>query len=243
MLMEIQLHKAVVVLADIGGYTRFVKSHAQALLHAEKIITELLESVIDAAEHPLSLNKLEGDAALFFAIADSDPEAVVQSALKQVAGFFKAFAVRRADLIGATVCDCSACQGIDRLTIKVIVHFGEVAFKRVRSFEELAGETVIVAHRLLKNSVADPEYILVTTAADRLAGGVIGTPRSRAAEPCEGIGVVETVVYAPPGRTVPPIRHASTFRKMLRMVALQFYVLTRRIRLRGARPFLSLAKL
>ena len=62
-----ELIKAVLVLADIGGYTRFIKMHGTSLVHAERIITDLLESVINESEFPLTLNKLEGDAALFYA--------------------------------------------------------------------------------------------------------------------------------------------------------------------------------
>jgi len=59
--MEIQ--RVVMVLADISGYTCFMKLHIGSLLHAEFIIAELLEAVIDHTEYPLTLSKIEGDAA------------------------------------------------------------------------------------------------------------------------------------------------------------------------------------
>jgi hypothetical protein len=52
----------------------------------------------------------------------------------------------------------------------VIVHAGEVAHKRIRQFDELAGEPVIRLHRLAKNSIREPEYILVTEAFYALSG-------------------------------------------------------------------------
>src|SRR5689334_6293166 len=55
------------VLADISGYTRFTRMHLTSLLHAEEIISELLEAVIQAAEFPLQVSQLEGDAVLLFA--------------------------------------------------------------------------------------------------------------------------------------------------------------------------------
>ena len=59
-----EIKEVSLVLADISGYTEFVQAHRTALLHAEQIITDLLEAVIDSAEYPLTLNKLEGDAVL-----------------------------------------------------------------------------------------------------------------------------------------------------------------------------------
>ena len=40
--------------------------------HAEKVVSDLLESVIDAIEPQMHLNKLEGDAALFFCESEAD---------------------------------------------------------------------------------------------------------------------------------------------------------------------------
>ena len=60
---EIRLVHAVLVIVDVSGYTNFIRHRAVSLIHAEAIITELLESVLDRASHPLIVNKLEGDAA------------------------------------------------------------------------------------------------------------------------------------------------------------------------------------
>jgi class 3 adenylate cyclase len=240
--MDFKSHKAVIVLADIGGYTRFIKFHSMALVHAEKIITDLLETVIDAAEYPLTLNKLEGDAAMFYALADSDAAGVVQSALRQVSGFFAAFAAKQASLMGVTLCTCSACQGIGDLRVKAIVHFGEIVLKQVRTFEELAGETVIVAHRLLKNSVAKDQYILVTEAVERLSGGLLGTG-TPAVEPCEGIGEVSTVSYDPPTTPLPPVVRASWLAKGFQLVRLQAHLMAKRMRIGSSQRFPKLAGL
>jgi hypothetical protein len=241
--MAIQSHKAVLVLADIGGYTRFIKFHDLALVHAETIVTDLLESVIDCAEHPLTLNKLEGDAALFYALADSDPAEVVRSALSQVAGFFDAFAARRAKIIGETVCRCSACQGVDQLRIKAILHFGEVALKQVRNFEEIAGQAVIVAHRLLKNGVTKDEYILVTEAVEGLAPAALGAAGAPMTEECEGIGRVRTVVYDPPRQPLPIPAHAGWAAKLARLARMQVHVYGKRFGLGGGRTYPKLAGL
>ena len=54
------------LIADIAGYTRFMKFHRASLAHAQEIVAQLLEAVIDATQSHLKLAKLEGDAAFFF---------------------------------------------------------------------------------------------------------------------------------------------------------------------------------
>ncbi|MGH8049243.1 MAG: DUF2652 domain-containing protein, partial [Arenimonas sp.] len=49
--------------------------------------------------------------------------------------------------------------------LKAFVHSGEIAIKQVRQFEELAGEDVILIHRLLKNQVPSRDYVLITEVA------------------------------------------------------------------------------
>ena len=158
-----KLKKAVIVIADISGYTKFVTLHTMSLLHAEKIVTELLETVIDSTSEPLILNKLEGDAILFYADAEDSEADAAKSALNQSMSFFDAFSQRSKELTGCNnMCPCDACRQADQLRLKTVLHTGEIAVKQVRNFEEIAGEAVITAHSLLKNSIETNEYILMT---------------------------------------------------------------------------------
>ena len=69
------------------------------------------------------------------------------------------------ELSQSTTCTCNACTHIEKLRLKVVVHSGEALFHRVFNFVELAGVDVIIVHRLLKNSVAADQYLLLTEAA------------------------------------------------------------------------------
>ncbi len=154
-----------IVLVDISGYTEFTQAHSKTSpIHAEEIITELLEIVIDKAKYPLTLNKLEGDALLLYAeLNDHSKAQAIQSIFNQVNTFFGVFHSKLNGLKQArAICPCEACQGINKLQLKVVLHGGDVVFKKMRQFEELAGEAMIVTHRLLKNSVKSNEYILTT---------------------------------------------------------------------------------
>jgi hypothetical protein len=164
------LKHALLVLADISGYTRFTRLRALSLLHAEAIITELLEAVIDQAKYPLQIAKLEGDAVFLYAESGADRAAAAKDVALQVTRFFEAFQACARHLAAASICPCSACGSISDLKLKVIVHAGEVVHKRIRQFDEVAGEPVIRLHRLAKNSIREPEYILVTDAFYALSG-------------------------------------------------------------------------
>ena len=50
------------VILDISGNTKFIKMHTMSLIHAEQIVTELLETIIDTTEDVLTLNKLRGSS-------------------------------------------------------------------------------------------------------------------------------------------------------------------------------------
>jgi class 3 adenylate cyclase len=191
-----EMQNAVIVLADISGYTRFIKLHGMALVHAESIITELLDSLIEHTEHPLTLNKLEGDAVLFYALADKDPQAVAESVLRQVNGFFRAFSTRKEEIGVDALCNCGACTEVVHLNIKAVINYGSVVVKRVRQFEEISGTSVIIAHRLLKNSVPLDEYVLL---AEDFEQTLTGAPPggTRITEQCEGIGAVSAIYYPP----------------------------------------------
>ncbi len=197
-----QTQNAVIVLADISGYTRFIHLHGVALAHAESIITELLDGIINHTEHPLILNKLEGDAALFYALSDTNPQAVAESVLRQVNGFFHVFSVRKQEIGLDGLCNCDGCTEVVHLNIKVVLNIGHVVVKKVRKFQEISGTSVIIAHRLLKNSVPLDEYVLLTEAFEQ-ALGTAPPGGTRVTEQCEGIGPVNAAYYAPTPYTTP----------------------------------------
>lgn len=166
------LKQLVLVIVDISGYTQFIRSHKLSAVHAEEIIFDLLEAVIDHADYPLTLNKLEGDAAFLYAeLTEENQTEIARDVLKQAQEFFTVFYERARALSQERAdCDCDACQRIFDLKIKVVLHAGEAVFRTIRQSEELAGEDVILVHHLLKNSIHSNEYILMTEAFRRLIG-------------------------------------------------------------------------
>lgn len=188
--------KVVLVIVDISGYTQFIRSEKMSAVHAEELIFDLLEAVIDKAAYPLTLNKLEGDAALLYAELKDDEAAVARDVARQAQAFFDVF-YERARLLSSerADCDCNACQRILDLRLKAFLHCGEVVFKKIRQFEEMAGEDVIITHRLVKNSIPSNEYILMTESFYQLAGGLPDMNMEARQEIYEELGAVNIKVF------------------------------------------------
>lgn len=153
------LRRAVLVIADIGGYTAYMNWNRTHLVHAQMAVATLLESVIDAAKG-MKLAKLEGDAAFFWA-PDGDARSLVSERLTRM---HQAFVDRRARVENGRSCRCEACEQLMNLSLKFVAHQGEVAEHKVKRHTELAGVDVILVHRMLKNQVPVPEYVLMTDA-------------------------------------------------------------------------------
>ncbi|OBH07039.1 hypothetical protein A5696_01435 [Mycobacterium sp. E2699] len=151
------IRRAVLLIADIGGYTHYMNWNRTHLAHAQLTVAGLLEAVIDAGKG-LKLAKLEGDAAFFWA-PDGNAKVLVCDRLSRMRGAFLAQRERfKADI----ACECASCSQLDNLSLKFVVHEGEVAEQRVKRHVELAGVDVILVHRMLKNSVPVLEYVLMT---------------------------------------------------------------------------------
>jgi hypothetical protein len=176
------VERALLLIADIGGYTRFMTYHRLNLAHAQDTITQLLEAVIDAAGS-LKLAKLEGDAAFF-----AGPPGA--SAASRIDAMRQAFLRKRGALIGERMCNCESCMQLEGLKLKFVVHEGELVRHRVKGNEELAGVDVILVHRLLKNDVPIKEYALASDSALHHVAP-LGAPQA-IAQDLEGIGEATT---------------------------------------------------
>jgi len=151
------IRRAVLLIADIGGYTHYMQWNRTHLAHAQLTVAGLLESVIDAGKG-LKLAKLEGDAAFFWA-PDGNAKVVVCDRLSRMR---QSFLARRERFKKDIACECASCSQLDNLSLKFVVHQGEVAEQRVKRHVELAGFDVILVHRMLKNLVPIVEYVLMT---------------------------------------------------------------------------------
>ncbi|HXV07615.1 MAG TPA: DUF2652 domain-containing protein [Burkholderiales bacterium] len=189
---EQPVRSGLLLIADIAGYTRFMKAHRTSLAHAQDVVGRLLEAMIDAVP-ALTLIEVEGDAAfLYRPLAASADGGVAVSAVEQARAMHRAFHVRQQGMVACNRCSCDGCTQTGNLRVKFVAHVGEVATQRVKALTRLAGFDVIVVHRMLKNSVPVPEYVLLS---DRLFANADDSLRERARaleQEFEGLGRART---------------------------------------------------
>ena len=188
----------LLILADISGYTRYMTANARTLSHSHTIIAELIEAIAGAVEIPMEIVELEGDAIFLFCRKHRDPamwKGQADFIGRKLMEFFQRFRARLGELRRSNVCTCHACAHIDQLSLKILVHSGEVLIHRVLQFNKLSGVDVILIHRLLKNSVGRPEYLLLTDAAHRDLRFRADTLFEAGSEEYEHLGRITTFVH------------------------------------------------
>jgi hypothetical protein len=91
------------------------------------------------------------------------------------------------------MCPCRSCRQTSDLKLKFVAHVGEVATQTIRRRKKLVGVDVIYVHRLLKNPVTVPEYLLVSDDLFRDGGSASAElVMHEIAQELEGIGPVQT---------------------------------------------------
>jgi hypothetical protein len=198
--------RSLLLIADIGGYTDYMLTHRMSLAHAEVNTTRLLEKVIDAAKG-FELIEIEGDAAFLHRRADAtDGDATVDLTLQAAAAMHRAFHLER-QYVAANLCPCKGCTQAQNLKLKFVAHVGEVASQNIRNRRKLVGIDVILTHRLLKNGVELPEYVLMSEELYSTRGAPLPTAAHESVQELEGIGPVTTyhVDVAVLSASLPPL--------------------------------------
>ena len=78
-----------------------------------------------------------------------------------------------------------------------MVHYGEFLIKKINQFKEIAGQDVILAHRLMKNSISVSEYMLFTKSFSEIKNlNSLGSIEERK-EKYDGLGSVDCSVFYP----------------------------------------------
>ena len=102
------VREALLVIADIRGYTPFMKAHWTSLAHAQDVVARLLEAVIDAAPGLTPL-EIEGDAAFFYAWSTGATTAAADGLIEQVVAMHRAFHACQQEIVTLNSCRCEGC--------------------------------------------------------------------------------------------------------------------------------------
>jgi hypothetical protein len=149
--MSAKTEQGYLVLADISGYTSFLAK--TELEHAHEILSELLEVIVEQFTTLLSISKLEGDAV--FAYVPVKKIERGETLLEMIESTYAAFRDRQTAMHRKTTCTCNACRNIPTLDLKFFAHYGEYLVQNVAGRSEIVSSDVNLAHRLMKNHVAE----------------------------------------------------------------------------------------
>jgi Protein of unknown function (DUF2652) len=148
---------ATILIPDISGFTEFITT--TELSHSSHAISYLIDAIVNAVGEEYELSEVEGDAVLLIKKGPAPSKKEIQETCLKI---FNAFHYQRKWMQQHMICPCGACQAIINLSLKFVVHHGPVAEIKVGRFVKPSGREMIVAHRLLKNSIASNEYLLLT---------------------------------------------------------------------------------
>lgn len=144
------------VLADIGGYTSFLTN--VGIEHAKEITSHLFDSLFKVDPDEWKVGNVEGDCLFLYSDVPQPP----QKLFAYLRRLYETFRESIAEVASGSTCRCGACDRSGDLTLKFVVHGGEFDTQTIVGRQELIGPDVVVAHRLLKNSIPVREYALVT---------------------------------------------------------------------------------
>jgi hypothetical protein len=187
----------IVILADLSGYTRFMLESRTAALHGQTVINALIESILAEVDIPLTLQEIEGDAVFLYAAhpgSDAEWATVIEQVSRKLMKFFDAFVARWGAVVEMTPCACAVCRYADQLGLKIVVHLGEAVFHELAGRSLVSGPDVILAHRLLKNSVPSREYLLLSQSAFAAMAPHLPGDFQAQQETYDGFGTVEVRV-------------------------------------------------
>lgn len=224
--------RGFLLVADISGYTEFVRLHnlrkksavgafAANIYesHAEAIVSDLLEAVIEAIEPTMKLNKLEGDAA-FFHVDETANEHQADDIYAAMERAQAAFQKKANALVFVQACGCEPCMQSKNLRLKIVVHHGNYLLKTIRQFEEIAGETVIFVHRMLKNNINSNEYWLVSEEFSQKLSAENAAMFSKVTEDIDGFGKtdLDCLILSTPDPENDTIKSRSWMRNWFRQL-------------------------
>jgi hypothetical protein len=154
---QMAITNATILIPDISGFTHFMSM--TELEHGSHLISDFLETIIQNVDENFEISEIEGDAVLLYKKGNVPSK---QEVLNLCIKMFHAFHYKRKMIQKLAICPCGACQSLINLSLKFITHYGSLLEIKVDRFTKASGLDMIIAHRIMKNSVPSNEYILLT---------------------------------------------------------------------------------
>jgi uncharacterized protein YndB with AHSA1/START domain len=139
-------------LADVSGYNAFVTG--TEFDHAQEIIRDLLEFLLDELRPLLTLIQIEGDA--IFAYTPESRITRGETLFELIESTYTTFKNQLTSIKRHQTCDCAACQNVNNLDLKFFVHYGEYIEQSIEDHHGILGYApMFVRKREWKEPVAD----------------------------------------------------------------------------------------
>ncbi len=145
---------------DIKGFTSYLSKANHNM--GTRVITELLNEILDANYIGLKMMDIEGDAIFFYALEDKIPP--FSAVVNQAKEIFLRFETKLEQLIKELEPFSNFQKHEKKLGLKIIVHYGLVDFSQVGKKMKLIGEPVLQVHFMQKNSIPYDEYFMLSEA-------------------------------------------------------------------------------
>ncbi len=188
--------KGYILVANIFGYTAFVKQ--TELEHAQSIIDDLLNTLIESFQPPLIFSKIEGDS--IFAYTPENSFTKGQTLLESIENLYCIFAITRESMHRNTVCPCKACKAMTDLDLKLVLHYGTYSFTTINSQQDLIGTDIMAIRHLSKSPISDATGIkgfafITSDCVEALGIEDLAKSLKTYSDTCEHIGIINGFVY------------------------------------------------
>jgi hypothetical protein len=148
---------ALICIPDITGFTRFMVENE--IEFSKQIIPPLLRDIVSSNTLNFEVGEIEGDAVVFYRFGTLP---TLKELVDQCKSFYFNFNEQLKSLMDKYADNFQKNVSSDRLSLKIIIHAAEMASLPIAGKTKLIGEDVVLIHKLLKNSVTSPDYILIT---------------------------------------------------------------------------------
>jgi hypothetical protein len=183
-MLEPRVQQGLILIPDISGYSEFVEQSDIVL--GKHIVYKLLSAIIGANTLGMAVSEIEGDAVLFYRYGPPPSVRMVLAQFEQM-------------LDGFNNVLSQVNPKPNGLSLKMIAHYGPLTEFQIGQFRKLYGQTLTIAHRLLKNSVESRCYVLMTDELMNAAGqtpvSLLGSGRP-ASQLCEVYGRLREICFS-----------------------------------------------
>lgn len=145
--------QAFLYIPDLSGFTEFI--NVTNLHESKNLIHDLLEVILDSNILNLKVAEILGDAIVFYTVGPPPNITKLECQAKKTFMDFQK-ALKHLEEKNILV------KELHNLSLKIIVHYGEIATTEIKGISKLIGSDLILAYRMLKNNIKNKEYLLMT---------------------------------------------------------------------------------